>query len=190
MRYIVLTLLFISTSCDLLTTRTPQKPESPRVIFLPATSPAILFQNFKSSLEEKILENYLSCFVDTAFLKKKFIFTPSTGAVSQYSNLINWNLDAERQFFNNFISVVKKDYPITLKLTNELSNPLGSDSAVYQYDYELSFVTDDPTLPNMYTGSAQFKIYNDSRKQWVIVEWLDIKKENKPSWSELKGRLY
>ncbi len=190
MRYLILIIMMLLSGCDLLTTRTPEKPVSPRTNFIPATTPPILFSNLKFSLEEKVLENYLSCFVDTAFLKKKFVFTPSSGSVSQYSSLINWNLEAERQFFNNLVAIIKKGYPITLKLTNELSTPLGSDSAVYHYDYDLTIPTEDKTIPNEYIGSAQFKIYNDSRNQWVIAEWQDIKKENNPSWSELKGRLY
>jgi len=34
------------------------------------------------------------------------------------------------------------------------------------------------------------KIFLDSRNQWVIVDWQDIKKENLLCWSDLKGRTY
>ncbi len=189
MRVAAIILIVLCCGCDLLNTRTPEPPQSPRTNYTPATSPSILFSNMQSAFKEKIVENYLSCFVDSAFLNKNFVFVPSTEAVSQYSSLSSWNLDAEKQFFNALSAKVKSGFSITLQLLNESSSILD-DSRIYQYDYDLTFPTDDPTIPTEYSGKTQFKIYLDSRNQWVIVEWSDFKNGNNPSWSELKGRLY
>ncbi len=170
-------------------TRTPEPPDSPSISIIPATTPDILFRNFKLSIEEKILENYLSCFVDQSFLNKKYFFISSAGSASQFPVLVAWGIEAERQYF---ISMKSRSLPgrtIILTLYNQVNTPHG-DSAIYQLDYSISIASKDQNINGEYKGSAQFKIYRDSRQQWVIVQWDDIRKNDVRSWSDLKGRLY
>lgn len=188
LKIIILTLIFLS-GCDLLSTRTPEDPTSSRSNFVSATTPEILFQNLKDSFSEKIVENYLACFVDQSFLEVEYSFIPSAGAVAQSYIFTNWTLNDERQYFNSVKSIVLENAPITLELNNQVSNPSG-ESAIYQFEYVLSIPTSDPTVPASYEGSVQFKINLDSRQIWVITEWQDISRENSTSWSELKGRFY
>lgn len=178
----------ILVSCDLVTTRTPEEPKSLSSDFVPATTPDILFSNLKLAFKEEAVEYYLTCLVDTSFLSRKFVFTPSIGSVSQYSILNNWGMDGERQYFQN-LSSVSVGTGADLTLSNETKTLYG-DSAIYQYDYSIAFKSGDATIPSEYKGSTQFKIFLDSQNRWVIAEWLDAKKENFFSWSELKGRLY
>ena len=186
--YIIISLLFL-TSCDLLSTRDPEDPNTARSNFAPATSPEILFQNLKESFSEKIVENYMACFVDRSFLDIEYVFIPAAGSVSQFDELSEWTLDLEKQYFNNIKSLSEPDVPINLQLSNQISNP-GAESGLYQFDYILTLTSNDILVPAQYEGSAQFKINLDSRQIWVITEWQDISKENFPSWSELKGRFY
>ncbi len=183
----IIFLFALLTSCDIFTTRTPEEPDKPSSNFLAATSPAILFNNLKSSVEEKIVENYISCFVDTSYLKKKYNFIAATGSIAQYPVLKNWSLSEEKQYFINLISKLPEGKNIELTLTNTQLNLFG-DSAVYYYDYNLVVYSDNKLIGGPYKGSAQFKIFTDSRNQWSIVEWQDIKKENYSCWSDLKGR--
>ncbi|MEW6506909.1 MAG: hypothetical protein AB1432_04080 [Bacteroidota bacterium] len=182
----ILPFVFIIVSCDLLTTRTPEEPHKPGSGNIPATTTQILFQNFKTSIEDKILENYLSCFVDSSFLKKKFLFIPATGSVAHHPVLNNWNINSERQYFNNLKS---QGAIISISFSNRVNTPLG-DSAIYALDYSINISSNNLTFAGPYSGSALFKIFLDSRNQWVIVDWQDIKKENQNSWSDLKGRTY
>jgi len=122
-------------------------------------------------------------------LRKKFRFIPSSGSTSNYPALNGWSYDSEKQYFKNLISIAKAGQSINLSMLSVTNTQIG-DSAIYQFDYTLSFLANDQTISGDYTGSAQFKIYLDSRNQWVIVEWTDLRKENLQSWSELKGRLY
>ena len=188
-KIIIAFLMFSLISCDLLTTREPEQPNTAGNSNIPATSPDILFNNFISSIQNKILENYLACFIDPSFSNKKYKFIASAGSVSQYPALIGWNIDSERQYFQIMKAKAKDGQSITLTLSNGNNTQLG-DSAVYQYDYSLSFLANDQTISGEYKGSVQFKIYLDSRNQWVIGEWYDLRKDNYSSWSELKGRLY
>jgi hypothetical protein len=184
----ILALLSLS-SCDLFNTRTPQDPVTASTNNVPATSPDILFNNLTSAMENKVLDNYMMCFVDSSFLKKRFRFVPSSGSSSQFPVLASWNLDAEKQYFRNLKSISSDGNSITLGLTNQVNTQFG-DSAVYQYDYTLSLLAADKTISGTYQGTALFKIFLDSRNQWVIVQWEDSRKNDAQSWSDLKGRIY
>ena len=189
MKKIFFYLLIIGlTSCDLLTTRNPEKPDTLANNNIPATSPDILFNNLKSALEEKVVENYMQCFADPNFLQKEFKFFPST---TKYPNLNNWSLDAEKQYFVNLKSRSKTGNSIGLELTNSFTTQFG-DSAIYQFDYILSVSATDQTINGDYKGKGEFKIFLDRRnpQQWVIAEWRDFVTGNSLSWSDLKGRLY
>ncbi|PKL83298.1 MAG: hypothetical protein CVV24_05595 [Ignavibacteriae bacterium HGW-Ignavibacteriae-3] len=188
-KVIVALLVLLVASCDLLTTRNPEQPVTLANANIPATTPDILFDNLKSALEEKVVENYMVCFVDTAFSKKKYRFIPSSGSSSQFPVLNSWNLESERQYFKNQKTVSKAGKSIAFGLSNKLNTQFG-DSAIYQFDYNLSIAANDLSISGEYIGTIQFKIALDSRNQWVITEIDDYKKSSFPSWSELKGRLY
>lgn len=188
---IIISLLLVITfvSCDLFTTRDPESPENPSTNLIPATTPDILFSNLKSSIESKVLEYYLSCFVDQTYLSKDFVFIASGSALTQYPVLSFWNLNSERQYFNNLIANLSEGSSIAISYENQTNSPQG-DSSIYSLDYTININSTNAALAGEYKGSAQFKIYLDSRNQWVIVEWLDIKKENYSCWSDLKGKVY
>jgi hypothetical protein len=183
----LLSLLIIG--CDILNTREPEQPDTGRKTYLPATTPDILFLNLKNSLKEKVLENYMACFVDNAFISVPFFFRASPEAVAAYPVLADWDLSGEQQYFNNLSVNTRADTPIILTLQNEIKNTMG-DSANYQYDYIISLTPIGDKLHKTYKGNLEFTIYLDSRNQWSIARWVDHKIGNNPSWSELKGTLY
>ena len=182
----ILILFAFLVSCDIFDTRDPENPDTGRSNNLTATTPDILFSNLINSFSEKIPENYSSCFVDTSFLKRRFNFIPSAGSISQFPSLLQWGPEAEDQYFRNVINLTPVNTPITLSLNNIAENIFG-DSAIYQIEYNLIVPFESQMV---YGGTAKFKIFRDSRTQWVIVEWEDIKKEGSSSWSELKGSYY
>lgn len=189
MKKLIFVFLIIGlSSCDLLTTRNPEKPDALASNNIPATSPDLLFSNFKSALEEKIVENYMQCFVDKSFLQKEFRFISAT---TQYPILNNWNLDLEKQNFVNLKSRSKPGKSILVELSNTITTQFG-DSAIYQIDYSFSLTANDQNINGVYKGRSEFKIFLDKRNppQWVIAEWRDFTIGNSLSWSELKGRLY
>lgn len=186
---LIFSLLILVGGCDLFTTRAPQQPDTPANASIPATSPDILFQNFKSSIEQKVLDNYIVCFVDSAFLKKKFRFTAASGSGSQFPTLNTWTLESERQYFKWQKAIAQAGNSVTLTLSNPFNTQFG-DSAVYQFDYDLSLKANDQTISGDYVGTSQFKIFLDSRNQWVIVQWEDLRKSSGQTWSDLKGRSY
>jgi hypothetical protein len=188
-KYISLLLMVFLVSCDLFTTRTPELPNTSAQTNIAATNPDSLFKNFQSSIQQGILENYVSCLVDTSFLKRKFKFIPSPGSVTQYPVLNGWNIDAEKHYFQNQKIKTLSDTKIVFDFSNQLNTQFG-DSADYQFDYSLSITSSDQNINGTYTGSAEFMVLRDTRNQWVIVSWSDLRKNNAVSWSDLKGRLY
>ena len=184
---IVLVILLFA-SCDLLTTRDVEEPQGRGSNFIVPTIPQYLFQNLQSSLSEKVIENYMNCFVDSAFLSVNYRFVPAAGAVSKFQNLNDWDLNAERSYINNVFSSVQSS-AITLRLINEESTPQG-DSSIYFFDYSLDVPLEAGNATETFQGSIRFTIRLDGRNQWVITKWEDIQFEDSPSWSELKGRFY
>jgi hypothetical protein len=180
-------LLLLINSCDLLSTRDPELPEAGRSSFIPATTPDLLFTNLTNSFKEKIVENYVGCFVDPSFLNRRYTYIPSAGSGIQFDVFLDWNVLSEKQYFNNVKAATSENSPIVLQLLNEVSNIAG-DSAIYQYEYVLSVPFQDESV--LYKGNCNFYIRNDSRSQWVITRWEDIKDQEYPSWSELKGQYY
>lgn len=186
---IIILILLLFSGCDILDTRDAELPDTQRKSILPAITPDILFQNLKNSLKEKVLENYMASFVDISFSPQPFIFIPSSESVASFPGLAEWNLQSEQQYFNNLLVGTKDNIPIILDLQNEIKSNMG-DSAIYQYDYILSLTPNNENLSSSYRGNLKFYIYLDSRNQWVISRWEDLKVGDNPTWSILKGALY
>jgi len=107
MKYFLILILLVGlSSCDLFSTREPELPTTSSITQVPASTPDILFGNFKSSIEEKIIDNYMVCFADPAFSSKKYTFTASAAAFVQYPVLTNWGIESERQYFNNLKTII------------------------------------------------------------------------------------
>jgi len=187
-RYLLVILLFIS-SCDILDTRQPEEPDTGRAGFNSATTPALLFENLSNSFKDRLEENYFACFADSLFIEDKFVFYPSSGAISKYPVLANWNLDAEKQYFRQLIGAIDLESSVILNFFDEEVTQIG-DSAIYKYSYTITLNDLNETFNNEYTGSSEYKIKRDNRNIWVITEWTDIIKDEGSSWSELKGKFY
>jgi len=188
-KVVIISIFLFFSGCDLVNTRDAELPDTQRKSYLPATTPDILFLNIKNSLKEKVLENYMASFVDNSFSSYPFIYIPSSEAVASFPGLAEWNLQSEQQYFNNLLVGTKDDIPIILDLQNEIKSNMG-DSAIYQYDYILSLTPNNENLSTSYRGNLKFYIYLDSRNQWIISRWEDLKVGDNPTWSILKGALY
>lgn len=182
-KYFFILLLLTLSSCDVFHTRSSEPPITQRGNFQPATTTDILLQNLQNSFKDKLMDNYMACFSD-----KIFSFSPSAGSVSRYSILQNWTRQDEGQFFNNLINSVPQNSIITLSFSKTELIPQG-DSTSYSAKYTITVPFLDEQKPKLYQGNLHFTMIRDSKLQWVISYWMDIKDEQYPSWSELKGSL-
>ena len=185
--FLILFLAFLVISCDLFTTREAEDPSQNRSNFETPASASIVIKNFKNSLIDKNVQNYLACFVDTLYSQKLYSFSASSEALSLYQ-MQGWGIDEENRYLNAVITKVPKDFPISVTLTDTLYSNLGGDSLIYSATYSLNipFQTADP-YPLIYSGNLEFKMLRDQRSLWVIYFWKDTKSQTLPSWSELKG---
>ena len=188
--FAVILFLLLLGGCDLFQTRDAQKPDQPRSNYQIAVTPDLLIQNLVNSLKDVNLQNYLSCFSDTSFSGKSYLFYPSSGAASLYPSFASsWDKKNESAYFTNLISRIPSGVQVTLVITNSNSSPQG-DSIIYSASYTLNVPFTDSSIPSLYQGDLKFSMIRDSRLVWSIYLWLDIKSTQSPSWSELKGRLY
>ncbi len=184
-----LALAILISACDLLTTRDAEDPETGRSSYIAATTPDQLFINLQNSFAEKIEKDYISNFVDSSFLNISYKFTPSSEAIVKYGILSEWDLEAEKSYFRNLVNNIGDNKQVILSL-QLISNSVTEKSENRNYNYSITLPIESESIPNFYKGNAFFNIRLDDNNQWVIVEWIDNKTEDYPSWSELKGRFY
>ena len=173
--------------CDLFQTRDAQQPNQSRSNYQVAVTTDLLIQNMTNSLKDMNLQNYLSCFSDTSFSGKQFLFQPSLEAIPLFPSS-PWDKKNESLYFTNLIGKIP-GLQATLVFTNPSSSQVG-DSLIYSASYTLSVPFIDASIPSLYEGDLKFSMVRDSRLVWSIYYWQDIKSTQFPSWSELKGRLY
>lgn len=190
MKYLSVLIIAVSFySCDLFTTRDAEDPAGFRNDFTSPITPEVLFDNFESSFNDKVIENYTSNFIDTLYLKNSYGFIPAADAASEFPRLFEWSLNDEKQYFTSLSSSVATNQKLGLSL-DLIEKTVYVDSAVYLYNYQITINTDDPNIPSFYAGSSQFTINVDSRNFWVITKWQDISNNKDNSWSILKGKFY
>jgi hypothetical protein len=177
-------ILLLITGCDIFSTRPPDPPTEQRSNFIQPTTPEIVITNFKNSIEDFNIDNYIKCFVDTSFSDKHFEFGASFGAGVDQSRFIGWNLESERQYM---INLGKPSFGSAgLVLSEKHPVAISADSVVYNFDYTLYYPQSNPNVPTSFYGNLQFYIAVDQNKNWGIYKWLDFKTNSPYTWSYLK----
>jgi len=187
MKYLAIILMTLA-GCGLLQTREPEDPVGLSDSFNAAVTPQILFNNLVKSFQEKRIEYYLSCFVDSLALSVEYKFIPTANAFSKFAVFNDWDIEAEERYFRNLSNSINENSPITLTLFDEVQQSLG-EIKEFQYNYTVVF-SDKSGNQFLYQGLSRFRIALDSRQQWVIVEWEDSESDGNLSWSDIKGEYY
>lgn len=179
--------LLLLAGCDLFSTRTVEPPIDPRSNFTPPTSYDIVIQNLQFAIAEKNLNNYMNCFVDTSYAPATFLFNADIESLIQYPSLNNWDINKERTYYTNLLSLTEIAQTSTLFLSNEqVFNSL--DSAVYDSDYLLVFNHSRETVAKQVKGKLRFIIVPNANNFWAIQEWYDFKNNSEDTtWSVLKA---
>jgi hypothetical protein len=184
-----LTLLLFS-GCDIFDTRQAERPVNSRSSFEFPASPEIVVQNLTNSLLEKNSQDYIACLVDSNYCAKTYSFVPSSGTGSIYPALAgDWSVKSEEQYFKNIVVKLTTDQGITLTLSNEKYYQ-GVDSTVYTADYKIQLPQSAVFTNSFFQGSLSFTMIMDSRSEWVITRWIDVKSPTDLCWSDMKGLYY
>jgi len=180
--------LFIQ-GCGLFETRDVEPPSNTRSNFIQPTSPDIVLTNLIFSIAEKDLDNYMRCFVDSAFSVRRFNYIPDALSQSSYPVFLNWNLNSERIYFSNLVSATFTDASSNLFADNEILNT-AIDSAVMDLDYILVFNHNRNNVAKELKGKLRFVMGTDSRSLWSIHTWYDfIDNNDDTTWSVLKANF-
>jgi hypothetical protein len=188
-RYILILLCFLY-SCGIFETRTPEEPDQSPVVFLPATSPELLVQNFVNSFKYKRLQNYSDCFVGEG----KFNFIPAQDAFATYQSIFQyWSFADEQRSFKSIITSVSTDNTISLYFEKAQYQYTSPDSIIFTANYEINLPVVQPLNLKKYNGKILLTISQSTDGTYKIVRWTDFQASSDaiyPSWSVLKARYY
>lgn len=190
--YIILPCLLL-LSCNLFNTRDPENPVSENQTLPAAYSQEILFSNFKTSIEQKNVQEYEKLFSDSATHPRRFLFIPNQSSGARYAAVFSsWNRTMELEYFRNAVSAVGSSSAIQFQIT---SGPqiitYQSDSAHYTFDYVL-FVPHNRTdvKTRQFAGRCEIMMSPEKNNPiWKIYRWIDFETKKDSSWSELKGQF-
>lgn len=180
-------------SCNLFSTRTPEKPDSDATGYIPPTSYDLVIENLKNSLAEKNLNNYLLCFSDSSFTEIKdfnYIATPQIAAQNQ--NLFaNWGVESEEKYFNSMITASLDQVRPSLTFTDEQYQNF-SDSIIFTSNYLLNINFNNQQSSNNYAGNLRIVLKNSPTGFWYITSWYDFEREDTEllTWSFLRSKYY
>jgi len=187
--YIFILAAILINGCDIFETRQPENPDRTKSNYITPSEPQYLIQNFINSFSDKNANNYLKSFATKPLVNREFSFTPSANGLSVYHGIWEeWTAADEFSYFNNLITKVPDELPITLTLSDERYT--YGDSTIYTAEYSLRV----PQINNedlIYEGNLILYMKQNNQSEWIIYFWQDIAhNETIKSWSELKGENY
>ncbi len=182
-------------------TRTPEPPSaSATFIWVPATTPNLLIQNFIGAIKILDASDYQRVFISTTESTgnsvQNFSFTPAAD-INQSSRGIfaDWNAQSEGTWVTNLAAQLPVNSQISVLLTDTVIDQ-SANSASLSYDYVISMPASAPSvIPGVVQGSIQFQLAfittDEGTKEWRIVSWSDFVPQSGkgPTWSDLKVDL-
>lgn len=172
----------VSGGCDLFQTRDPEQPTQNTSTFETPTTYDIVLRNLTYAISENNAENYMRCFVDTAL--RPYVFEPSP---EEAVNFTQWNLEAERRYFQNMGSTLNGTMSLIDSISNKNISPGPPASAVFYMNYFLYVPHPDSRAPRSVRGNMELYMVEDSLHRWSIYRWVDKKTAADSTWSYLKA---
>jgi hypothetical protein len=181
---ILLVFLLPLSACDLFQTREPEQPSQTTSTFIPPTSYDLVLRNLQFAVSEYNVDNYMRCFVDSAYRRYEFI--PAPEARARFANIFNtWSLESERRYFQN-LGAPSIGAP-SLTFPSQAPIYTGSDSVIYNLNYTLYFPHRKAGIPQVVQGNMQLYLGVDPRRLWSIYRWQDSRTTTDSTWSYWKA---
>lgn len=194
MRYLFIILLpLLLNSCDLFSTRNPERPDTGGTGYIPPTSYDLVIANLKNSIKERNLNNYLLCFSDSSFTgisQFEYIADPQSSA--QFQGIFSeWNIKSEEKYFTSMVSFILDETNPNLNFTDvEYQN--FNDSIVFTGTYFINLEFANEFSGNNFSGNSRIVLKNSKSGFWYITSWYDFQSNDNSllSWSYLKSKYY
>ncbi len=186
-----------SLSCNLFSPRAPELPESalvPSFAWRPPTVADIVLENLSNAFASVSPVDYARTFSPAPttdnLITSDFVFIPApetagtAGAIFQ-----NWNIVAERRFFENFRSQLEPGSRPQFQIAVEERTLNSATDLQLSISYRLvaRFVTRD--IPEQTRGKSVLRLTQSSQGFWYVREWRDFRSDFDFTLSELKRRL-
>lgn len=194
MKYLLIILLpLLINSCELFSTRTPEKPNNGGTGYIPPTSYDLVIENLKNSIKERNLNNYLLCFSDSSFTGiSEFVYIADPQTMAQFQGLFSeWSIKSEEKYFTSMVASILDATNPNVNFTDvEYQN--FNDSIVFTGNYFLNIEFTNDFSDRNYSGSTRIVMKSSSTGFWYITSWYDFQSEDKTlySWSYLKSKYY
>lgn len=170
--------------------RNPEPPSTVRSTWVQPFSPELVFTNLNNAISEKNVDNYVRCLVDTTSSERHFVFTPEPEVMTTFSRIfLYWNRSAEKTVMQQLFSAIPDDSTCYVKFTEDATDIVAADSAVFQRIYHLEVHHTESGFPAVYDGYSEFWLAPDQTGEWAIYRWIDHRLNENPSWSSLKAAL-
>ncbi len=188
MKYALLIVALLLSSCDIFSTREPEQPSQSNCFGQPPTRPLITVNNLESAIVQKCPDNYGSVFSPSAGARP-FVFVPSTEGQEQYAAVFgSWSAEDELSYFRNLVAKARTNGFSSLFLA-PTDSLITADSVVYSFDYTLTFEHTEPGFPYTARGNMQLTLAPDATNFWMLVRWSDFKTTADITWSLFKGKF-
>jgi hypothetical protein len=170
-------------------TRDIEEPEigGNSAIYDPPVSSSIVMTNFRYSIIQENISNYMNCFVDPALAYNfTYNFIPDPSAETDKFRV--WDLYHEESYLN---TVFKQSINISLEFfdditfTNISQSPDSVQTNSFRYELRIIFEEEDA----VFIGTARMKLIKNVNALWQIYYWEDTKAADieSRSWSNLKA---
>ncbi len=183
---LIIALVVAAKGCGVFETRTPQTPVTVRSTYVPPTSPDLVLTNLEYAIQEKNSDNYVKCLSPTFFQ-----YVPDSKSQLIYGTIFqNWNVNSEKNYYNNLISQTNSDASSTLFFDNPVTTNITPDSVIYQADYILVYQHNRANVPKSAIGNLTLTMKANESNLFYIEKWEDFRKHDTDfTWSELKANF-
>jgi len=185
MRLCLLLSLVCLASCDIFATRDPEPPDlGSQFIWTPASTPELLLQNFKGTIENLDASDYVRCFVsehDSSESAGQLVYTfvPRSGLDASGQSIFQvWTPSSEQSFMTKLRASLIKNPRATVTFTNPMIDQ-SINTATISADYSVVLpVEAGSPLPGAIVGSLHFQLEavttEQATREWRIVTWTDF----------------
>jgi hypothetical protein len=170
--------------------RNAEEPVNPSSSWTPPHSAEEVLTNLIKAIEERNIENYMRCLIDSSNSNAVFQFDPDPILAVEYASVFSdWNDQKEKAVMNLAFSKVPTDSLSKLVFTEDIKEISTPDSVVFIKKYRLELHHTDVSLPVEYEGQVEFWFTEDRQGWWAIYRWIDNSVSDYRSWSYLKAVL-
>jgi hypothetical protein len=190
LKLLIMPILFCMGCGNPFSIRNAEEPVNPSSSWTPPHSAEEVLTNLIKAIEERNIENYMRCLIDSSNSNAVFRFDPDPILAVEYASVFSdWNDQKEKVVMNLAFSKVPTDSLSKLVFTEDIKEISTPDSVVFIKKYRLELHHTDVSLPVEYRGQVEFWLTEDRQGWWAIYRWIDNSISDYRSWSYLKAVL-